>query len=81
MSVKRQLARRKKKEKSDWNGRTYLVGDLCFRSRIKQRASMSFFYYEQFEVIADPPAKLNVDIRVPLVYFTFIHLYYRQTKC
>lgn len=69
MSIKRQSSRRKKKkEKGDWNGRTYLVGDLCFRSKAKQRATMSFFYQEQFEVTADPPAKLNVDIRVPLSY-------------
>lgn len=52
--------------KAGWKSRTYVVGDYCFKTVKRQQRSTSFFYSENFEVKADPPAKLNVILKVSL---------------
>lgn len=63
MGIHREYLRARRKQKSGWRARTYVTGDYCFKSLKKQRKT-AFFYSEQFEVNADPPAKLNVIMKV-----------------
>ncbi|CAH2102333.1 unnamed protein product [Euphydryas editha] len=63
MGIHREYLRARRKQKSGWRARTYVTGDYCFKSLKKQRKT-AFFYSEQFEVNADPPAKLNVIMKL-----------------
>lgn len=63
MGIKNEYLRARRTQKAGWRARTYAVGDYCFKSLKKQRAT-SFFYSEKFEVNANPPAKLNIIIKV-----------------
>ncbi|XP_059051079.1 uncharacterized protein LOC131845932 [Achroia grisella] len=55
--------RKRKVQKQGWRARTYVSGNTCYKSLKKQRLA-SFFYSEKFEVNADPPAKMNVIIKI-----------------
>lgn len=51
--------------RSGWRSRTFVTGDYCYKSWKKQKRT-AFFYSEKFEVQADPPAKLNVILKVKI---------------
>ncbi|XP_028178178.1 melanization protease 1-like, partial [Ostrinia furnacalis] len=55
--------RARKVQKAGWRARTYVTGNACFKSERRQRAN-SLFYSEKFEVNADPPAKLNIFMKI-----------------
>ncbi|XP_049878481.1 uncharacterized protein LOC126375542 [Pectinophora gossypiella] len=51
----------RRREKHGWRARTYVSGNACFRRKQKKYI---IFYDEKFQVNADPPAKINVFIRI-----------------
>ncbi|RVE48143.1 hypothetical protein evm_007203 [Chilo suppressalis] len=55
--------RARKLQKAGWKARTYVSGNYCFKSGKAQRHT-AFFYSEQFEVKANPPAKLNIFMKI-----------------
>ncbi|KAL4716885.1 hypothetical protein ACJJTC_012696 [Scirpophaga incertulas] len=64
MAVKRGTYFRSRKfQKSGWKARTFVSGNTCFKSNKKQMLA-SFFYSENFEVNADPPAKINIKMEI-----------------
>lgn len=48
---------------SDWKGRTFSVGNLCFANRKAQRRA-AFFYTERFEMIAATAAQVHIVLNV-----------------
>ncbi|XP_075983614.1 uncharacterized protein LOC142981495 [Anticarsia gemmatalis] len=66
--VMRPRTARNRKQKSGWKSRLFVMGNLCFKPKRKIRQRSSFFYAEQFEVHADPPAKLHVVLQVSAGY-------------
>ncbi|XP_028041382.1 uncharacterized protein LOC114251357 [Bombyx mandarina] len=64
MGIHSGYLRKRRKMKAGWKSRTYVVGDYCFKTVKRQQRSTSFFYSENFEVKADPPAKLNVILKL-----------------
>ncbi|XP_034832639.1 uncharacterized protein [Maniola hyperantus] len=63
MGIHREFLRSRKKQRSGWRARTFVVGDYCFKS-YRKMARTAFFYSENFEVNADPPAKMNVIMKI-----------------
>lgn len=63
MGIHKDYLRRRKKQKSGWRARTFMTGNFCFKSLKKQKGA-AFFYSEKFEVNADPPAKMNIVMKV-----------------
>ncbi|CAG9796487.1 unnamed protein product [Diatraea saccharalis] len=55
--------RQRKLQRQGWKARTYMSGNYCFKQNKAQKKT-AFFYSEQFEVKADPPAKLNIAMMI-----------------
>ncbi|XP_063899108.1 uncharacterized protein LOC110375867 [Helicoverpa armigera] len=63
VGINKSFLRKRKKQKSGWRARTFMSGNHCYKSMRKQRRA-AFFYSERFEVNTDPPAKLNVIMKI-----------------
>uniref|UniRef100_A0A2A4K1I3 Peptidase S1 domain-containing protein n=1 Tax=Heliothis virescens TaxID=7102 RepID=A0A2A4K1I3_HELVI len=63
LGINKSFLRKRKRQKSGWRARTYMSGSFCYKSMRKQKHA-AFFYSEKFEVNADPPAKLNVIMKI-----------------
>nr|XP_049692378.1 uncharacterized protein LOC110375857 [Helicoverpa armigera] len=63
VAINRSFLRKRKREKSGWRSRTFMSGNLCFKSLRKQKKA-AFFYSERFEVNAEKGAKLNVIMKL-----------------
>ncbi|XP_026739301.1 uncharacterized protein LOC113502122 [Trichoplusia ni] len=63
MGIHKDYLRRRRRQKSGWRARTFMTGNFCFKSLKKQKGA-AFFYSEKFEVNADPPAKMNIVMKI-----------------
>ncbi|CAB3237838.1 unnamed protein product [Arctia plantaginis] len=63
IGIKKGLRSRSYSQMSDWKGRTFATGNLCFASRKAQRKA-SFFYAEKFEMIAGSAAQVHIVLNV-----------------
>ncbi|XP_053614879.1 uncharacterized protein LOC128677794 [Plodia interpunctella] len=62
MSVKKgHYLRKRRKQRTGWSSREFLTGNVCFKSVKKQRRYV-MFYVEKFQVNADPPGKMHVNL-------------------
>ncbi|XP_072941110.1 uncharacterized protein [Epargyreus clarus] len=64
IGIHNSFLRTRRKQKAGWRARTYVTGNYCFKSQKKQDKNTAFFYSEKFEVNADPPAKLNIIMKI-----------------
>lgn len=70
IGIHREYLRVRKKQKQGWRARTFVVGDYCFKG-FRKMARTAFFYSETFDVNADPPAKMNVIMKVRINYYVY----------
>ncbi|XP_068626500.1 uncharacterized protein [Battus philenor] len=50
-------------QKYVWRGRTFVMGNGCFRNPKRQK-KMAFFYYEAFKVYTQSPARLRIYMKI-----------------
>ncbi|KAF9421473.1 hypothetical protein HW555_002688, partial [Spodoptera exigua] len=63
IGINKSYLRKRRKQKSGWRARTFMTGNFCYLNTKFQKLA-SYFYSEKFEVNADPPAKLNVILKI-----------------